>query len=146
MGEYLVTHRFDNIADNATTAMLVKVDADKELVFGISFDAPGTWDVTIYEGPTLNDVGTLLSAIDTDRQAASSPDSLFYHTPNVAINGTLILDGTAGVVEPVPSIPRGSGPFILKADEDYVIYAINRSGVAADIGYRIACTEALPRS
>ena len=141
MGNFLVTHRFDGVGNGSTVAVLVRVNAAKELVFGVDLECSGIWDVTFYEGPTLNAPGTALQAVDTDRAAAGSPDSLFYHTPNVAIDGTLIGDLTAGDKAVSKVGERESGPFVLAAGTDYVLYAINRSGAAMDIGFRIKCTE-----
>ena len=143
MSDFLVTHRFDAVANGAAASVLVRVGANNELVLGIDLEASGIWDVLFvsYEDSVIGAVGTALVAVDMDRAKAAAATSLFYHTPTIIGPGTEVCEMAAGDVAVTRVGERRPGPFILEAEGNYVLFATNRSGAAMDIGFVIACSE-----
>jgi len=88
----------------------------------------GPFDVDFYEGTTVSDNGTAVTACNNNRNSATTAELLIYDTPTITGDGTLLepilIPGTkqSGALG-----SEGSNEWDLKQDEKYMIRITNNT-------------------
>jgi len=136
--EWLASHRFVAVADNAEAVLHIKVDATKATHGYISVEAAGKCYVDTYENPVTTDDGTALTEVNMNRQTATPtlvPSTSIFHTPTKTNDGTVMeygMLGAAGKFTAAGGVETG-GYRLLKPSEEYLVIVTNKSGAAVDI-------------
>lgn len=98
----------------------------------------GPLDIAVYEAATTSALGTLVSAINTNRQTTILPKMLLYASPTVVTNGTLLIEEYIGGVTGGAPVIAGEEvvnnvEWFLKRNTKYLITLNNTSGTTATI-------------
>jgi len=108
----------------------------------------GDIDFLAFEGPTVTDPGTALTAQNPNRASSNTPDLLLYATPTTSADGTQIFTlwtpptatGVGQSANGVRGIGQGS-EWVLAPSTDYLVRLTNNSGATIDWSYEFAWYE-----
>ena len=131
-----ISHTIAALANTASHEILVKVPASTypHLHKHVTYVGAGDVDLDIFEGTTVSADGTAITSHITNRNSSNTPGTLFYHTPTVTDDGTLIHD------QWVPPTSSGTGgshdgadastgeEWLLAPSTNYLIRITNNSG------------------
>ena len=135
------THKFTGVADAASVEILIKVGVDELHMnrFAVSVGS-GDIDIFLFEGTTVSGDGTSLGEVCTNREAAATAITTFFHTPTVTGDGTQIAQhwipptgtGIGNSLTGVAGAENGE-EWELDASTNYLHRITNNSGSTIDI-------------
>jgi hypothetical protein len=135
------------VSDKAAVNVLLHVGGavDAHTVFEVF--ASGQVTVSLWESPTLNTVGTALTAYNMDRAITTTANSQIYHSPAITatgsvalVNGRLLPGGTSSQTRVGGGVRQGV-EWILAPGKYYLLRATNSSGTTAAINVVIEWYE-----
>lgn len=135
-GQFFYTnHVFTGVTSSSSVDYLIKTDSNEYLHSAFEVDVGADCRTFIYEGTTVSNDGTALTAFNSNRSSSNTLSSTFFHTPTVTGVGTLIkqsyIPGTTGRRitggGTGDSIAREGGEVILKPNETYLVRITNVS-------------------
>ncbi len=134
--EFMVSHRFVNVADEAAAEILLKVGATKNVHGNYTIAVAGKVHLTFYEAPVITLDGTALTEHSINREVIGVPTLTTFYTPTIAVGGTILkegLIGVAGMFTGAGDIMAGASYWLLKKSQNYLILVVNKSGAPIDI-------------
>jgi len=141
---FIVSQRFESLADNGLAWLRILVGANKELHATISVSAQGLGRFKISEGTTYTDNGTAVTIFDKNRTTANTSDALAYHTPTVdtfgpILNESIFQGGTKQ--RAIGSVRTNGEEWIFKKSTDYIIRFQNIGGADMSVSIEIEFYE-----
>ncbi len=87
---YNTSKLFENVADDSSVDVLVKVGSNKKLHFTTVITVSGESFVYFYENPTISDNGTAMNIVNMNRGSSNTSDANIYYSPTVTSVGTSV--------------------------------------------------------
>jgi hypothetical protein len=121
---FLVWHKAD-VTGGGTMTILVKVPAGVTAHTIFSVITESETDLGLYEGPTVSNDGTSLTAYNHKRSSTDTGDVTAFHTPTVSVNGTQIDGRHWGSGRGVGGEGRSSEEWLLAPSTNYLVIMTN---------------------
>lgn len=141
---FIASHFFSNLADQAIALFRILVGANKELHATLSVSAQGMGKFRIAEGTTYSNNGTAVTIYDKNRTTANTSDALCYHTPTVDAAAPKIYDcfvPGGSKQRAIGSVRTNGEEWILKKSTDYLFLFVNYGGANMDASMEIEFYE-----
>ena len=132
---YMVGHRFEDVADDASVTFLITIGADKEAHAKIAILATGACRIDFYEGLTYTG-GSAVTVLNNNRGSSNNPDTTCKQGGTISNTVTTL---PPGLVPGATKKGQGGGSarenaeIILTVSGNYGLDMTNKSGGATDI-------------
>ncbi len=146
---YTYTHTVASLANSASVEFIIAVPAGvfpHWQQFQINAESGGL-DIVSTEGVTTSDDGTVVTAINRNRNSSRQPGAVITHTPTGVSGGSLqdesFVPGSSTDEGSVALLwdERRAGEFVLAADTKYHLEVTNNSGAAMKIQFKFSMYE-----
>ena len=145
-GDSYITSDVNDVASGGWMSYLIKTpNSTKWAHCLVSIQSEGESEFRICENPTVTANGTAMSLINRDRNSSNTATTAVYKIPSCTASGdTVIIDhwgGTAKAGVAQSGLSRARGEFILKQNEDYLVYISNQAGGANQTAIHVELYE-----
>lgn len=112
----------------------------KRYHFDITIDSESETDYKLYEGTTVSNAGTALTAYNRNRQdpTVAENEVLYYHTPTVTAVGALIDGNHWGAGRGVGGVVRSQNEWVFKNNVSYLVRITNATATNNQISTHIS--------
>lgn len=140
---YDASHVVEGVADDNTLEFLVLTDDTSVAHIRALVATGGDAEFQVYEGPTVTDEGTSLSAINRNRRSSRAAKTQVWHTPTLSADGTELFDAFLPGGERRRATGAGGGfeEYVLASNTYYLFRATNRSGGNDTLGIHLTWYE-----
>lgn len=132
---FVATHSILTLDSGGLTDMLIRVPDSSHVTALIQAEISDYMNSTIYEAPTVARVGTKVVPRNMNRAYSDDTDVLFFYTPTITSEGTLLYDEFS--LAWLGYFNEGTGVWDLKKGTDYLLRANNLSDDAGYLKWRI---------
>lgn len=140
---YSSSHRFEDVADQATVRIAITTAADEPTIANFDIDSEGSVRTDLYENSSVSDGSLMLDEnLNRNSFADAESDVTLHYGVTVDTQGDLIAESSGGTRRAVgTSTPAPAGvvkaPWILDTDNVYLLEITNNSGGVTDISVNI---------
>jgi len=141
---WMVSYRKVDLADSTSFHLNIVVGGNKNMHLVYNVFVEGKSQIYFTENPTLTNDGTILTPYNMNRQTGTVPANQIYRDPTITAAGTIIETSEIGQIGHFTAAggQMDSGSYwMLKKNENYLIWVYNNSGAISDVVIRIMWHE-----